>query len=206
LSDKVSIRMGDSVSSAPPMDLFATRPDKKGPKTIAIILILGSIIFILIGIGDIQNSMRDDFPDAELEPILENYENLEVNVTGEQYQEYHDVVRSDGAYSVRGYSMVVGGLMVIVGSILVFRLNIVGVYISIIGTIIGLIGGFMGSWMMVEISNDMLPDKVTETSELLSYVCGSFWLCCAAMALLPIINASARAALDQRVQLVIEEE
>ena len=50
--------------------------------------------------------MADDFPDAEVDAILDNYQNQEINVSAEEYQDYHDEVRDDGAYSVRGYSLV----------------------------------------------------------------------------------------------------
>ena len=79
MSDDFSIRMNGDDGLAPPASLFAPRPDKKGPKTIAILLIMGAaILMILVGWGDIQNSMADDFPDADLDAILDNYQNQDV--------------------------------------------------------------------------------------------------------------------------------
>ena len=51
MNDDVSIRMKDDDGLAPPASLFAPRPDKKGPKTIAILLIMGSILMLLVGWG-----------------------------------------------------------------------------------------------------------------------------------------------------------
>ena len=206
MSDEISVRMSDSVNSAPPMDLFATMPDRKGPKTIAILLIVGSILMLLVGWGDVQNSMADDFPDADLDAILENYQNQEINITKEEYQEYHDEVRDDGAYSVRGYTLLIGGVLVLSGGFLLFRLNILGVKLSLVGSSIGLLGGFGGTWMMVQVSDKMLPREVTTITELMSYLCGVCMLVCVALAFLPLLNASARAALNQSVTLVNEEE
>ena len=161
---------------------------------------------ILIGWGDVQNSMADDFPEADLDPILENYENQKLNITADDYQEYHDEVRDSGAYSVRGYSLLVGGLLVLSGGFMLFRLNILGVKLSILGSVVGLIGGFSGTWMMVGVSEDILPEGVTEITRLMSYMCGLCMSICVAMALLPLLNSSARMALQQKITLVTEEE
>ena len=206
MNDDVSIRMNNEDSLAPPASLFAPRPDKKGPKTISILLIMGSVLMLLIGWVDIQNSMAEDFPDADLDAILGNYQNQDINITEEEYQEYHDDVRDDGAYSVRGYSLMVGGALVLSGGFLLFRLNMLGVKLSLAGSIIGLLGGFGGTWMMVQVSEKMLPEEVTKITELMSYLCGVCMLMCVALAALPLLNASARAALNQNVTLVNEEE
>ncbi len=206
MSDDFSIRMSGDDGLAPPASLFSPKPDKKGPKTIAILLILGSILMILIGWGDVQNSMADDFPEEDLDPILENYENQKLNITADDYQEYHDEVRDSGAYSVRGYSLLVGGLLVLSGGFILFRLNILGVKLSILGSVVGLIGGFSGTWMMVGVSEDILPEGVTEITRLMSYMCGLCMSICVAMALLPLLNSSARMALQQKITLVTEEE
>ena len=206
MNDDVSIRMNNEDSLAPPASLFAPRPDKKGPKTISILLIMGSVLMLLIGWGDIQNSMAEDFPDADLDAILGNYQNQDINITEEEYQEYHDDVRDDGAYSVRGYSLMVGGALVLSGGFLLFRLNMLGVKLSLAGSIIGLLGGFGGTWMIVQVSEKMLPEEVTKITELMSYLCGVCMLMCVALAALPLLNASARAALNQNVTLVNEEE
>ena len=206
MSDDFSIRMNGDGGLAPPASLFAPRPDKKGPKTIAILLIMGAILMILVGWGDFRNSMADDFPDADLDAILDNYQNQEINITAEEYQDYHDEVRDDGAYSVRAYTLIFGGVLVLIGGILLFRLNLLGVKLSLAGSTIGLIGGFGGTWMMAQVSSEMLPQEVTTVTELMSYLCGVCMAICVALAALPILNASARAALNEKVQLVNEEE
>ena len=206
MTEEVSIRMTNDDGLAPPASLFAPRPDKKGPKTIAILLVMGSILMILTGWGDIQNSMAEDFPRADLDAILDNYQNQDINITEEEYQEYHDEVREDGAYSVRGYSLLIGGGLVLAGGVFLFRLDMLGVKLSLAGSTIGLLGGFGGTWMMVRVSGELLPDEVTTITELMSYLCGVCMLMCIALAALPLLNASARAALNQNVSLVNEEE
>jgi len=206
MTEEVSIRMTSDDGLAPPASLFAPRPDKKGPKTIAILLVMGSILMILTGWGDIQNSMAEDFPRADLDAILDNYQSQDINITEEEYQEYHDEIREDGAYSVRGYSLLIGGGLVLAGGVLLFRLNMLGVKLSLTGSTIGLLGGFGGTWMMTQVSGELLPDEVTTVTELMSYLCGVCMAICIALAALPLLNASARAALNQNVSLVNEEE
>ena len=60
--------------------------------------------------------------------------------------------------------------------------------------------------MMVQVSDNMLPEEVTTITELMSYLCGVCMLMCVALAVLPLLNASARAALNESVTLVNEEE
>ena len=96
--------------------------------------------------------------------------------------------------------------MVLSGGFLLFKLNMLGVKLSLVGSSIGLLGGFGGTWMMVQVSDKMLPKEVTTITELMSYLCGVCMLMCVALAFLPLLNASARAALNESVTLVNEEE
>ena len=64
MSDSFSIRMSGDDGIAPPMEAFQPRPDEKGPKTVAIVLVMGAILMVLVGWGDIGNSMADEYPDA----------------------------------------------------------------------------------------------------------------------------------------------
>ena len=206
MTEEVSIRMKDDDGIAPPAFIFAPRPDKKGPKTIAILLIMGSLIMISVGWGDIQNSMRDDFPE-EGNDIISNFDNNdEVNVTIEEYQEFHDEIRDNGYYTIRGYSLTIGGGLLIVGGVMLFRLNAIGAKLSITGAIIGLIGGLSSSWLMAQTSMDIFQEEVAMIFKVWSYLCGFCMVICLAMAALPVLNASARAALSPNVVLVNEEE
>ena len=60
MNDELSIRIDGDKGLAPPVDLFAVRPDRKGPKTIAILLILGSLTMIFAAYGDISLANTED--------------------------------------------------------------------------------------------------------------------------------------------------
>tara|TARA_B100001758_G_scaffold103390_1_gene88556 strand:- start:993 stop:1601 length:609 start_codon:yes stop_codon:yes gene_type:complete len=202
MSDSFSIRMSGDDGIAPPMEAFQPRPDEKGPKTVAIVLVMGAILMVLVGWGDIGNSMADEYPDAET--MVEGYQNDNLSV--DDYQEFHDLVKDDGAYSIRGYSLLLGGTAVVIGAIMLFKLKFSGVLICLGGSITGLVGGVIGSMRMANVSSQVLPEQVTQINEYMSYLCGACMMMCVALAALPVLNAAARAALDQRVTLVVEEE
>ena len=183
---------------------FSNRPDKKGPKTIAIVLFFGAISMILMGFGDLQNSSRDDYLNAETQ--IKPHQDQDVNVTVEEYQIYHDELKKDGAYTVRGISFSAGGLLVLVGSILLYKLKSIGAKLSVSGAVIGLGGGYYGTRMMSKVAEDFLPEEMVLITELWSYIAATCMTICLALAVLPLINSSARLALDQKVTLVIEEE
>ena len=129
-----------------------------------------------------------------------------MNVTVEEYQIYHDELKKDGAYTVRGISFSAGGLLVLVGSILLYKLKSIGAKLSVSGAIIGLGGGYYGTRMMSKVAEDFLPEEMVLITELWSYIAATCMTICLALAVLPLINSSARLALDQKVTLVIEEE
>ena len=159
---------------------------------------------ILMGFGDLQNSSRDDYLNAETQ--IKPHQDQDVNVTVEEYQIYHDELKKDGAYTVRGISFSVGGLLVLVGSILLYKLKSIGAKLSVSGAVIGLGGGYFGTRMMSKVAEDFLPEEMVLITELWSYIAATCMTICLALAVLPLINSSARLALAQKVTLVLEEE
>ena len=206
MSDSFSIRMSSDDGLAPPAEIFATRPDEKGPKTVAILLIVGAILIMIIGYGDIQNSNSEDMSQEELDTLLTNVRNQGDNITDQEYQQFHDDVRDSGAYSIRGWSLLIGGVCIGTGGILLFILNLLGPKLALVGAGIGFIGGTYGSWKMKTISESALPEAMVLVNEILTYICGVCMVLCLALAGLPMLNASARAALNQKVVFIPEEE
>ena len=152
MSDSFSIRMSGDDGLAPPAEIFATRPDEKGPKTVAILLVAGAMLMMFVGYGDIQNSFSDDMSQEDLDTLLTNVRNQGHNITDEQYQQFHDDVRDSGAYSIRGWSLMIGGIVVGLAGVLLFKLNLQGPKMAICGAGIGFIGGTYGSWTMKTLS------------------------------------------------------
>lgn len=207
MSEEFSIRMKEEDGLAPPASLFAPRPDKKGPKTIAILLIIGSLLMGATAIGDFQSSQADDLPQEELDRLLTNVRTSNgENITDAEYQDYHDEVRDSGAYTIRGGSVMVGAILILVGGIMLFRLKSMGPKLVIAGSIIAALGGGYANLEIHSLSEEMLPPSLILANKILGYLCGFCMVICGSLAILPLFNSSARAALDQKVTLVTEEE
>ena len=88
---------------------------------------MGAILMILVGWGDFRNSMADDFPDADLDAILDNYQNQEINITAEEYQDYHDELEMMA--HILFEPLIFGGILVLIGGILI-QLNLLGQVIA----------------------------------------------------------------------------
>ncbi|MDP6870506.1 MAG: hypothetical protein QGI21_07040 [Candidatus Poseidoniaceae archaeon] len=160
---------------------------------------------LIIGWGDLQNSRVDDLSNADIDLILENYRQQNVNVSSEDYQNYHDEMIENNAYLIRGWCLMVGGVCVLIGAVMTFQLNIIGPKIATAGAVLATIGGWYGSWLMMDASEGLLPSELTKVHELMSYLCGFCMFVCAAIAILPLINASARAAMASKVSFQQEE-
>ena len=190
-----SIRMKNEEGLAPPAALFAPRPDRKGPKTIAILLILGALTMGWTSYGYIQLSFADDISQNELDEILTAIRDSGENVTDEEYQGFHDDARDGGAYALRGWSVMVGSILIVLGGVLLFKLNINGPKFALLGSGIAAIGGVYSYWMTYQLSEDMLPPALILVEKIFAYLCGFCMGICGCMAALPLFNASARMAL-----------
>ena len=66
-----SMRMeGDDAVPTPPVDMFAVRPDRKGPKTVAILIIFGALLLAYQAYGDYLYHTAEDLSDSEVETLL----------------------------------------------------------------------------------------------------------------------------------------
>ena len=67
------------------------RPDRRGPRSIAVLLLLGAVLLGLAGLDALQHGALEDLPDGQVEMTIETPNlNDEIEVTPEQYQAFHD--------------------------------------------------------------------------------------------------------------------
>lgn len=206
MSDSFSMRMSSTDGLAPPAEIFAVKPDRKGPKTVAILLILGSLLMGAVAYGDIASSFTEDLTQEDLDLLLTNVRNGGDDITDDEYQKFHDEARDSGAYAIRGWSVMVGALLVFVGGVLLFRLNGQGAKLAIGGSLLAATGGIYANWTIYSISEEMLPPSLTLAHELTGYLCGICMAICLALSTMPLLNAAANAALYPKVTLAHEEE
>ena len=205
-----SMRMDESQLEAElPPDLFAVRPDTKGPRSIGILLILGALVLLGQAYGDIGLHNAADLSDEEVGMILEvpnSQGDGSSEVTTEEYQTFHDAARESGGYALRGYGLVLASLLLIAGGVLLILLNGLGAKLAVSGATLGLVSGTAGSLMVKGAADAHLEGVLLLTYEITTYLCGVCMVMCLGMAALPMINARARLALYPEHKVTLSKE
>ena len=187
-------------------DSIPIKPDRRGPKTIAILLFFGGLLILFQAYTDYQSHNLADISDAEVDRLLETPNRQSDDpITNEQYQQFHDDARDSGAYLIRAIGLAVSGSLVVFGSINLYRLYSSGPKIATTGAVIGFVSGFYGSHLVRLASDDNLSGALLLTYEIFVYLCGTCMFLCGAFSALPLINARAKAALrdgSSNVELV----
>ena len=194
-----SIIMDDNETSTPSdiWDDIPIKPDRKGPKTIAVMIFIGGLLILFQAYSDFTANRLEDVPDSEVERLLETPNSQsETPITPEQYQQFHDDARDSGGYLIRSIGLFISGGLVLFGSVNLFRLLSSGPKIATLGAGIGFASGLYGSHLIRVASDDNLGGALLLTYEIFTYLCGTCMFLCGAFSALPLINARARAALD----------
>jgi len=202
-----SMRM-DSEQSIPEhvlINVRKTRPDTKGPKTIGVIMVIGAILIGFVGYGNWENSQIEDLQDSDIEEVLTAARDAGENVSNEDYQRFHDDARDSGAYQTLGWSLMASSVLILAGGVLLFKLKKEGTYFGISGASIALIFGLWGQYQVNGAAQTHLSESLSLAYEIQMYLCGVCMFICGMMAALPLMTASARAAMEP-VKLYHEEE
>lgn len=199
--------MNEMMSEDAP-DMFAVRPDRKGPKTVAILLLLGGIFFAILGYADLSNHGSEALSDSQIETLINVPNQQGENLSIEQFQEFHKGVNEENGYLIRGASLGLGGILVLVGSVLLYLMKPLGGKLALAGSTIALVGGIFGNVIIHDAAKEHLQESMLiQTYEITGYLCGVCTFLCGALALLPLINARARLAFDEAntVELIQDE-
>ena len=193
-----SIIMEDD-NTAVPDDIWGgvpVREDRKGPKTIAILIFIGGLIILYLAYSDFHFHSLEDIPAGEVDRLLETPNSQsDTPITNEEYQQFHDDARDSGGYLIRSIGLFISGTLITIGSINLFRLLKSGPKIATTGAGIGFVSGVYGSHLIRLASDENLSGGLLLTYELLTYLCGTCMFLCGAFSALPLINARSRAAL-----------
>ena len=190
----------DEEEASVPADVWGEipiKPDRRGPKTIAILIFFGGLMILFQAYTDYTTHGLEDIPDSEVERLLETPNSQsDTPITPEEYQQFHDDARNSGGYQIRAVGLFISGILVTFGSINLFRLNSSGPKTATLGAGIGFISGLYGSHLIRVASDENLGGALLLTYEIFTYLCGTCMFLCGAFSALPLINARARAALD----------
>jgi len=197
-----SIIMDDEEASVP-SDIWGDIPikaDRRGPKTIAVLIFLGGLLILFQAYTDYTTHGLEDIPESEVERLLETPNSQsDTPITPEEYQQFHDDARDSNGYLIRSIGLFISGTLVTIGSINLFRLLSSGPKIATLGAGIGFVTGLYGSHLIRVASDENLSGALLLTYEIFTYLCGTCMFLCGAFSALPLINARARAALDNKV-------
>lgn len=172
------------------------RPDRRGPRSIAVLLLLGAVLLGLAGLDALQHGALEDLPDGQVEMTIETPNlNDEIEVTPEQYQAFHDEARDSGAYAWRGWSLVIGMTSVAVGSLGLYALKPWGPRLASLGAIVALVGGSVGGFRFQAAAEATMEGMLVDTQTYLALACSVMTGLCLAMAAMPLFNHRARLAL-----------
>ena len=70
-------------------DMFAIRPDRKGPKTVAVLLLFGALFFAILAYTDLTNANSEELSQAQIETLINVPNQQGENLSVEQYQDFH---------------------------------------------------------------------------------------------------------------------
>jgi hypothetical protein len=188
-------------------DMFAIRPDRKGVKTVAVLLIFFSIFLAFVAKADLDLAGTDEVSDAYMEKILETPNQQGDNVSFEEYQSYHKEINDNNGYLIRGVSLAIGSAAGIIGGALIYRMKPLGSKLALSGAVISFVGGIIGNMIFYDAAELHLRGTIQDNAEYFGYACGVCTFFVATLALLPLINARAKLAFIEAnsVQLVQEE-
>lgn len=189
-------------------DMFAIRPDRKGPKTVAVLLLLGALFFAILAYTDITNANSEELSQAQIETLINVPNQQGENLSIEQYQAFHKEINESDGYKIRGTALGIGSILIFTGSILLFGMKPVGGKLAISGAGISFIGGVYGCMIIYDAAKEhLLESMLVQTHEITGYLCGVCTFLCGALALLPLINARAKLAFNEAnsVKLIQDE-
>ena len=177
-------------------DRFEIRPDRSGPRNLAVLLMLGALVVLWMGYADLQ-AHRIGLSDDQVSTLIATPNAQGGEPTSlEDFRTFENDARDQGAFLTRAISLLASGGMVLIGGALLFRLRRAGAYLCTAGAAIGLLGGVAGSIMIRGTDQDHLGDALAFTYEAWVYLCGAMMGLCLAMAALPLLNLRARMALE----------
>ena len=185
-------------------DIFAVRPDRKGPKTVAIFLLLGALFFGVLSYTDLSNANSEELSQAQIETLINVPNQQGENLSIEQYQDFHKEINESDGYLIRGTALGVGSALIFIGSILLFSMKPIGGKVAISGASISFVGGVYGCMIIYDAAKQhLLESMLVQTHEITGYLCGVCTFLCGALALLPLINARAKLAFNEANSVVL---
>ena len=181
--------------------MYDVRPDKKGPRNIGVVLIIGGIILLLYSISNFSLH-SSGMTEEEAQTLLKNSNRQSnENTTLDQYREFESLSQNEGSFLYKAVGLFIAGISSIIGGILLRQLNSNGPYIAIGGVGLGGCAVFFSSIQLYQSSQQFLNDSLQLTYMSALYLWTVSLGLCFALSALPAINFRSRLAMNPSVKV-----
>ncbi|HJM87930.1 MAG: hypothetical protein QF479_05480 [Candidatus Poseidoniaceae archaeon] len=181
----------DVLSNEPVMPEILIKPNKSIPITIAVFLIIGSL---MVGFSSYGNLSNKGMPDDEAQNLADSLNTQGSNLTGEQVNAYFDELADAGYFSTLGIIEAMACIALLASGVLLIIGKKLGVWMGIGGGGLYLLDAIVG---FVILSGVESPDNLlTMSMRIASGIGMGCGLLCLALPFVPLLVASGRAALE----------
>jgi len=191
----------DVLSNEPVMPEILIKPNKSIPITIAVFLIIGSL---MVGFSSYGNLSNKGMPDDEAQNLADSLNTQGSNLTGEQVNAYFDELADAGYFSTLGIIEAMACIALLASGVLLIIGKKLGVWMGIGGGGLYLLDAIVG---FVILSGVESPDNLlTMSMRIASGIGMGCGLLCLALPFVPLLVASGRAALEPMSKSIVDEE
>ena len=189
----------DVLSDKPVMPEIPIKPNKSIPITIAVFLILGSLIVGFSAFGNLSNK---GMPDDEAQSLADSLNMQGSNLTGEQVNAYFDDLEDAGYFTTLGIIEAMACIALLTSGVLLIIGKKLGVWVGVCGGSLYLIDAIVG---FVILSGVESPDQLlTMSMRIASGIGMGCGLLCLSLPFVPLLVASGRAALEPMSKSIVE--
>tara|TARA_B100001750_G_scaffold45537_1_gene33795 strand:+ start:3002 stop:3607 length:606 start_codon:yes stop_codon:yes gene_type:complete len=181
----------DVLSDEPVMPEIQIKPNKSIPITIAVFLIIGSLI---VGFSSYSNLSNEGMGEDEAQNLADSLNLQGSNLTAEEVRGYFDELEDAGYFTTLGIIEAITSIALLVAAVMLIKGKKLGVWIGVSGGGLYLLDAIIG---FVILSGVESPDQLLTLSMRIASGIGiGCGLLCLALPLVPLLVASGRAALD----------
>jgi len=181
----------DVLSDEPVMPEIQIKPNKSIPITIAVFLIIGSLI---VGFSSYSNLSNEGMGEDEAQNLADSLNLQGSNLTAEEVRGYFDELEDAGYFTTLGIIEAITSIALLAAAVMLIKGKKLGVWIGVGGGGLYLLDAIIG---FVILSGVESPDQLLTLSMRIASGIGiGCGLLCLALPLVPLLVASGRAALD----------
>jgi hypothetical protein len=181
----------DVLSDEPVMPEIPIKPNKSIPITIAVFLIIGSLI---VGFSAYSNLSNEGMSNDEAQNLADSLNTQGSNLTGDQVVIYFDELADAGYFTTLGIIEAMACIALLTSGVLLIIGKKLGVWIGVGGGGLYLLDAIIG---FVILSGVESPDELlTMSMRIASGIGMGCGLLCLALPFVPLLVASGRASLE----------